>query len=65
MSVGRGRPSGDRIKLKDGANEEEVAKSIGKSSPRLEKTQEFWKLKEESASVLLGGLNKMKLGADY
>lgn len=37
---------------------------MGKSSRRLEKTREFLKLNEESASVLLDGLNKMKLGMD-
>lgn len=59
MRAGRGRLSGDRIKQKDGVDEDGVAKSR-----RLEKTREFLKLNEESASMLLDGLNKMKLGMD-
>lgn len=38
MRAGRERISGDRIKPKDGVDEEVVAKSMGKSSRRLEKT---------------------------
>lgn len=38
MRAGRERISRDRIKPKDGVDEEEVAKSVGKSSRRLEKT---------------------------
>lgn len=63
MRAGRGRLSRDRIKQKDGVDEDGVAKSM-KCSRRLEKTREFLKLNEESASVLLDGLNKMKLGMD-
>lgn len=65
MRVGRERTSGERIKLKNGADKEEEAKSMGKSSIRLEKAWEVWKPSTESASVLLDGLNKMKLGTDY
>lgn len=64
MRAGRERISRDRIKEKEGVGEEGVAKSMGKSPRRLEKTREFFKLNEESASVLLDGLNKMKLGMD-
>lgn len=64
MRAGRERISRDRIKEKDGVGEEGVAKSMGKSSRRLEKTREFFTLNEESALVLLDGLNKMKLGMD-
>lgn len=38
MRVGRERISGDRIKPKDGVDEKVVAKSMGKSSRRLERT---------------------------